>query len=80
MMNVDSILYALQMHYESQPLSVVAVGVCILVLAYLKPKFMFRAVVGIGCVVLCAMAFTSLNGTLDTGVKGRDTMIETAGK
>lgn len=79
-MNFDSVITAVQMHWNAQPMLVITVGVCVLFLAWVKPKFMFKTVVGIGCIVLCGLAFTSLTGTLDSGVQGRDTMLETAGK
>ena len=79
-MNVESIVTAIQVHYQAQPLLVVVVVVCLLVLAWIRPKLMFKTLVGAGCIVVCSLMFTSLTGTLDAGVKGRDTMIETAGK
>lgn len=79
-MNVETVVTAIQSYYETAPLSVIAVAVCLLVLTYVKPKFMFKTFVGTGCAILCVMALTSLSGTLDSGVTDRDSMFETAHK
>ncbi len=79
-MNFEIVISAVQGYYEAQPVSVMAVGACLLLLTYVKPKFMFKTLVGVGCLVLCSMALTSLSGTLDHGVNDRDAMFETARK
>ena len=75
-MNFEHIFHAVQMHYDSHPIPVVIVTVCVFVVAYLRPRVMAKTLVGVGCLVLCAMAFTSLNSTVDSSVHSRDVMLD----
>ena len=79
-MNLEIVVTAVQSYYEASPISVLAVAFCLLVLSYVKPKFMFKTFMGTGCALLCVMALTSLSGTLDSGVNDRGAMLETARK
>ncbi len=74
-MDFNSLLSIVKEYFNTQPYIASGILVIMLGFLYLKPKMVFKSVVGIGCVVLCAYLFLSLEDTLDSGVQGRDSML-----
>ena len=75
-MDIDSLFSIVKGYFNTQPYITGGILVVMLGFLYLKPKMVIKLLVGIGCVVLCAYLFLSLEDTLDSGVQGRDSMLE----
>ena len=75
-MDFNSLLSIVKEYFNTQPYIMGGILVFMLGFLYLKPKIMIKFLVGIGCVALCAYLFLSLEDTLDSGVQGRNSMLE----
>ena len=75
-MDFNSLLSIVKEYFNTEPYITGGILVIMLGFLYLKPKMVFKFLVGIGCVVLCAYLFLSFEDTLDSGVQGRDSMLE----
>jgi hypothetical protein len=75
-MDIDSIVSLVTGIYETNPYIALAGLAVILAISYYKPMIVAKSLLGIGFIVGAALAFQSLSGTLDSGIEGRDTMLE----
>lgn len=75
-MDFNSLLSIAKEFFNTQPYITSGILVIMLGLLYFKPRIVFKSLVGIGCVVLCGYLFLSLKDMLDSGVQGRDSMLE----
>jgi len=75
-MDFNHIVSIVTAYYEAQPNIALAGLAVILAIAYYKPLLVFKSLLGIGIIVGTAIIFQSLSGTLNTGIQGRDTMLQ----
>lgn len=75
-MDIDSIVAIVTAYYEIHPNIALAGLAVILTIAYYKPMIVFKSLLGIGFIFGAAIIFQSLSGTLNTGIQGRDTMLQ----
>ena len=75
-MDIDSIVSLVTAYYETNPSIALAGLALILAIAYYKPMIVFKSILAIGMILGAAIIFQSLSGTLDSGIQGRDSMLE----
>ena len=75
-MDIDSIIALVTAYYETNPNYALAGLAVILAIAYYKPMIVFKSLLGIAFIIGASIIFQSLSGTLDSGIQGRDTMLE----
>ena len=75
-MDINSIVSLVTAYYETNPNIALAGLAVILAMAYYKPMIVFKSCVAIGMILGAAIVFQSLSGTLDSGIQGRDSMLE----
>lgn len=75
-MDINSLLSLAVDFLNTRPY--IAIGILVLALGfiYFRPKAAFKSLLVIGFLVFGAYLFLSLNGTMNTGVKDRDVMLE----